>query len=76
MSKSLFYLVVTLAVIGASLGGYYLYTETHVVKVDVSTSPPNPSAGSNDPARPKPDHGQFEQRFQPKPPPANGGKSN
>ena len=72
MSKTVISFIVAIAVIGASAGGYYFLTRTEVVRVDSSSTPLPPTA-ERDP-KPKPNHGDFEKRFEPKPPPPNGGK--
>ena len=70
--------IATAAVVVAA-GGYYVYlSRTEVVNVElpsVSASPP-PVPIQPEPPRPKPEHGEFNKRFEPKPPPNNGGRLN
>jgi hypothetical protein len=76
MNKTVLYLTVFLAIVGASIGGYYVITHTQALRVEIA--PPmsvKPDDTGAAPA-PKPNHGNFEQRFQPKPPSPNGGKLN
>jgi hypothetical protein len=76
MSKTVVYVSVILAIVGASLGGYYVITHTQALHVEL-TPPTSPKADDATAAPPpKPDHGNFEKRFQPKPPAPNGGKLN
>jgi hypothetical protein len=75
MSKIIYYLIAALVVIVGTAGGYYYFTKIDVLNVEapaatVPHAPPDP------PVKPKPDHGDFQKRFQPVMPPANGGKLN
>ena len=76
MSKTFLYLIAAIAVVGVSAGGYYVYTRTVVTSAE-SPSSPSPPASTREPESPKrnqPNHGEFQKRFEPAPPPPNGGK--
>jgi hypothetical protein len=73
MNKTAISLVVVVAAIGASAAGYYFLTRTEVVRIE-APSAPSPVAGNDHVQRTPPNHGNFEKRFEPKPPPPNGGK--
>jgi len=73
MNKIVVYAIVSIVVIGSAVGGYRYFTRTEVVQVEVpSAAQPAPIDST---PKPKPNHGSFEKRFEPKPPPADGGRS-
>ena len=73
MSKSIIYLVV-IVVAAFAVGGAYHYLKGEppppitAPAAEVQSVPPVPVI-----VAPKPDHGNFQKRFQPTMPPANGG---
>jgi hypothetical protein len=73
MGKLIYYIVAALVVVGAGGGAYYYFTRVEVVTVQTPT-PALPDVPASVP-KPKPDHGDFQKRFEPKMPPPDGGKS-
>jgi hypothetical protein len=76
MSKTSISLIVVVVSAFAAAGGYYFLSRTEVTHA--VTLPPqssSPEAKQDPKERPKPNHGDFEKRFEPTPPPSNGGKS-
>lgn len=72
MNKIVLYAIVSIVVIAGAVGGYQYFTRTEVVQVEVPSAPqPTPTDSTT---KPKPNHGSFEKRFEPKPPPADGGR--
>ena len=73
MSKLIYYIVAALVVAGTAGGAYYYFTKVEVVTVHSPVpTPPDEQASVS---KPKPDHGDFQKRFEPKMPPPDGGKS-
>jgi hypothetical protein len=75
MSKTLVYIVTVISVVAVSVGSYYVVTHSAAPSdTPTSTSPPvNGGYVGSNPA-PKPNHGDFQKRFEPKPPPAKSSK--
>lgn len=75
MSRITWLLTASIVVITLAAGTYYVSTRTEVTRVEHDAPPPAVSQGQPaTPPPPKPDHGDFNRRFEPKPPPPNGGK--
>ena len=71
MPKTIYYVILTVVAISAVSGIYYYSTRTEVVVRDKPAVTP-----ANDPvAKPRVDHGDFQKRFEPKPPIADLNKS-
>ena len=76
MNKTILYLTIVLSVVGISLGGYYVMTHTAVlIDTQPSATPAAKEPTADTQTSPKPNHGDFEKRFEPKPPPSKGAKS-
>ena len=77
MTKTVSIITTAIAVLTAATGGYFIFTRTQVTSAverpEGTTPPTDPHATA---PRPKPEHGNFQRRFEPKPPPPNGGKFN
>ena len=73
MSKLIYYVIATVAVLVAAGGAYYYFTKIEVVIVQPQP-PLQPEVPASVP-KPKPNHGDFQKRFEPKMPPVDGGKS-
>lgn len=73
MSKLLYYAVAAVAMLVTAGGAYYFFTKVEVVNVQAPIQVPTPPASSPVPS--KPDHGDFQKRFEPKMPVPDGGKS-
>jgi hypothetical protein len=69
MTKLVYYFLAAVAVFVTAGGAYYYFTKVEVVTVQPTVVPPDPAASV-----PRPDHGDFQKRFEPKMPPADGGK--
>ena len=78
MNKTITYVGVVIAVVATSAVGYYAVTRWNVLTVETPAVPSAQTAHNNASTRPlpPPNHGDFKGRFEPKPPPPNGGKSN
>lgn len=74
MSKFLIYLFITVAVIGLSATSYVYFGKEELVTVASPSKEWAAAPEGGEPKRGKPNHGDFEKRFEPTPPPANGGK--
>jgi hypothetical protein len=68
-------IISSLAVALACAAGYAYYTQSVSQRVELTASQEDPPAPVQK-EKAKPQHGDFEHRFQPKPPPANGGRLN
>jgi hypothetical protein len=75
MNRITVYVVVAIALAGASIGGYYWYSSSRVVVQQSAEQGNPPGQAEPKPQEPKADHGDFRKRFEPKPP-ASGEKSN
>jgi hypothetical protein len=73
MSKALYYVVAVVAMLVTAGGAYYYFSKVEVVNVQMPAPASTPPASS--PTPPKPDHGDFQKRFEPKMPVPDGGKS-
>ncbi|MDN4592070.1 hypothetical protein DBA29_26675 [Xenophilus aerolatus] len=72
MSKSV--LIIVIAVIAAAAGGgaYHVLTQQQPAAVAPPITPPHELPNTASPQKPAPDHGSFQNRFQPSMPPAEG----
>jgi hypothetical protein len=76
MNKTLLYLTVVISVAVISLGSYYVVTHTALhFEAPSAATPTTVEPTSDSSIAPKPNHGDFQKRFEPKPPPAKGSKS-
>ena len=74
MSKLAVYTIATVVVLVGTIGGYLYFAKSEIVQVEVPSAPP--AAPTPATSKQLPNHGSFEKRFEPKPPPANGGRNN
>jgi hypothetical protein len=78
MSKTLIYITAVIGLIVTSGAGYYAVTHWETLRLEMaaaSTEQPETKPPAPQPAQ-RAEHGQFGKRFEPKPPPPNGGRSN
>jgi hypothetical protein len=77
MKRSLLYIVITVAVVVSSVGVYHvLSTSEYRDETQRAEASRDQHTPPTEPARPRPDHGNFQKRFEPMPPPSNGGRLN
>ena len=75
MKSSLVYASVALSVLVVSVGGYYYWTHRTEVRVEVApATPADPQVSPTGTQTPRPEHGDFDKRFKPAAPTADGGK--
>lgn len=70
MSRTGLYLSIVIAVTAASLGGYYVVTQMDVVHFPAvsAPAPTDQTSATAGNSVPRPNHGDFEKRFEPRPP--------
>lgn len=73
MTKTTIYVIAGLVAVAGAAGGYVYHQRTEV-RIEQTTEPQSAPTQDVPQNKPKPDHGDFEKRFQPQPPPANGGR--
>lgn len=76
MNKTLVYVAVVVGLIVTSGAGYYAVTHWETLRLEIAAAPKD-TAPQNSDSKPtqQPNHGDFGKRFEPKPPPPNGGTS-
>lgn len=75
MTKTISIFSLCMAVVAATAGGYFYLTRTETIRVESQHVETPPLVREPDPLpKPKPEHGDFNKRFEPKPPPTDGGK--
>jgi hypothetical protein len=77
MKRSLLYIVIAVAVVVSSVGVYHvLSTSEYRGETQRAEASSDQNMPPTKPAPPRPDHGNFQKRFEPVPPPSNGGRLN
>lgn len=77
MKRAFLYIVITAAVVVSSVGVYHVLSTTEYMSETHRAEAANDqNTPQREPPPPRPDHGNFQKRFEPKPPPSNGGRLN
>jgi len=77
MHRTIVIAISVVAVIVSSVGAYVLLARSDAMAdTQAAALPPDPNQQPREPARTRPNHGDFQNRFEPRTPPPDGGRQN